>query len=83
MRKSPEERLRIANAKIRELEEQLGNQAIQLSRLGKASFEVRAEDSENLAEFKATNKSLIEFVEKIAKTKSKFAKEARDLLGYE
>lgn len=69
-----------ARDRIYELEEQLSNQAIELASLGHATFEVRAEEAQQLADYAETNKRLIEFVEKIAGTKSKFASEARDLL---
>lgn len=70
-----------ALARIRVLETQLGEQATELSSLGKAAFAVRAEDSDNLAGFETTNKALIEFVEKVAESKSKFGAEARKILG--
>lgn len=70
-----------AKKTIAELEERLGQQAIELALMGHASLEIRKEDTEQLADFKTTNKALIEFAEKVAETKSKYAGEARELLG--
>lgn len=79
--KNYERLYREALAKIRTLEERLGEQAIQLALMGRASLDIRQEDTEQLADFKTTNKGLIEFVEKVADSKSKFGTEARKLLG--
>lgn len=70
-------------ATLAELEAQLKGQATELSTMGSASLEIRREDVAQLADFERENKALIEFVEKIANTKSKYAREARRLLGNE
>lgn len=58
------------------------DQAIEAAQeIGTASMRVREEDVAQLADYKTTNTELIKFVEKVGNSKSKFAKEAKKLLG--
>jgi hypothetical protein len=82
MTKERQEILRLEGI-VENQRQQLEGQAVELASVGRAAFEVRKEDVEQLTDYKETNSSLIEFADKIAKSKSKFAKEARRLLGYE
>ena len=58
--------------------DQAGDEALEVAR---ASMEVREEDVEQLSEYQTMNTKLVNFVEKIADSKSKFAAEARSLIG--
>jgi type II secretory pathway component PulM len=66
---------------IKELETRLEEQAQELTLMGTAGLEIRQDDAEQLSDYQTTNKALIEFVEKVAESKSKFGTEARRLLG--
>lgn len=48
--------------------------------LARASMAVREEDITHISNINETNTKLIEFVEKVASSKSKFGKEARNLI---
>ena len=65
------------------LRQQLAQQATEVQIMGKASMEIRGEDTQQLADYKETNTNLLKFVEKVAKSKSKFGKDARKVLGYD
>lgn len=83
-------------AEIRRLEELVESQAVQISlfeeeidrqgsdtfEMAGATMEIRREDAALIAAYKEQNTRLIEFVEKIADSKSKFGKEARRILGF-
>ena len=58
--------------------DQAGDEAQEVAR---ASMEVREEDVEQLSEYQTMNTKLVNFVEKISDSNSKFAAEARSLSG--
>jgi hypothetical protein len=70
-----------ANSKVRELDRRLTEQSVQLAGMGAASAEIQKEQSDELASYKKTNATLVEFVLKVADSKSKYGTEAKKLLG--
>lgn len=67
--------------RIEELEKQLREQGVEVQSFASAAIEVRSEDVEQLADYESQTKAFIEFISKIADSKSKFSKEACVLLG--
>lgn len=70
-----------ANQQVEDLKTQIQIQAGETESMGKASLEVREEDSQRLADYQATNTELIEFAEKVANGRTKHRAEAQALLG--
>lgn len=64
------------------LGEQVEKQGAETFEIAGAVMEIRQEDSERLAAFRKQNTELVQFVELIADSKSKFATEARRILGF-
>lgn len=64
------------------LEEQVDLQGEDTFEIAGAVMQIRKEDAAMLANYKKQNTILVGFVEKIADSKSKFGKEARQILGF-
>lgn len=65
------------------LEEQLDQQGEETFEMAGAVMQIRKEDAATLANYRKQNTILIEFVEEIADSRSKFRKSARKILGFE
>lgn len=81
LRRQVEDVQRDYDAYRNETERRLTEQAVSLAMAGKASAEVQRDDLAEINSYKRENARLLEFVQQIADTKSKFAKSARALLG--
>jgi uncharacterized protein (UPF0335 family) len=66
-------------AQMREVIDQQGEETFEMAG---AVMAIRKEDTERLANFAKQNTILVEYVEKIADSQSKYRKEARQILGF-
>lgn len=64
------------------LHEQVNRQGEEAFEMAGATMQIRVEDAERLAAFQKTNTELVEFVEAISDSRSKFASKARQILGF-
>lgn len=64
------------------LKEQIERQGREVQESARAAMQVISEDAESLILYKEQNTLLVNFIEKIADSKSKFAPEARIVLGF-
>lgn len=64
------------------LKKQVEKQGQETFEIAGAVMDIRAEDAERLAQFRETNTELVQFVEAVADSKSKYAAEARRILGF-
>lgn len=76
-------------AYIRELEDrnaellkQVLTQGDATKELSEAGLSIRLEDVQQIADYKETNTKLWKFVRKVAESRSKFAGDAQELLGF-
>lgn len=63
------------------LEKEVDKSGVEAQSVARASMEVREEDVQQLTEYQQMNTKLVNFVEKVAESKSKFTAEARNLIG--
>lgn len=77
-----EQRVEVQAQEILSFEKQLQLVGKETFEMAGAVMEVRQEDVEKLAKYKRQNTVLVNFVETIAESKSKFKKEARKILGF-
>lgn len=77
-----EEKVEEQANEILRLNEQLDRQGQEAFEMAGATMQIRQEDSERLAAFRRQNAQLVEFVESIADSKSKFRTKARKILGF-
>lgn len=77
-----EENLAELLAENRMLKEQLELQGEETFEMAGATMAIRAEDAERLAAFRKTNGELVQFVEAVAESRTKFRDEARRILGF-
>lgn len=68
--------------RVLQLENQISLQGNDTLDMAEAAMQIRQEDVESLAIYKKQNTALVCFIEKVADSKSKFRKEARQLLGF-
>lgn len=79
-----DDRLKKRDEKIRVLERQVGEYAVLLDKLNAENAALRTELREKgseLPDYQAENARLIEFAQKVADSRTKFAPDAKALLG--